>query len=81
MSIIPMFWPITGAQKRLVAAQLQLSRDRIRNAIEVWRGDLAGEKFLLDGEEITTWRGVPAEPAMPTDLPVLGIIGETMPSI
>jgi hypothetical protein len=52
MSIIPIFWPVIGAQKRMMAAQLQLSKDRIRNAIDVWRGDLKGERFLLDGEEI-----------------------------
>jgi hypothetical protein len=52
MSIIPLFWPILGAQKRLMAAHLQLGKDRIRNAIDVWRGDLKGERFVLDGEEI-----------------------------
>ena len=52
MSIIPVFWPIIGAQKRMMAAQLQLSKDRIRNAIDVWRSDLKGERFLLGGEEI-----------------------------
>jgi hypothetical protein len=53
MSIIPVFWPIIGAQKQMMAAQRQLARDRIRNAIDVWRGDLKGERFQLDGEEIT----------------------------
>jgi hypothetical protein len=52
MSIIPLFWPILGAQKRLMAAHLQLGKDRIRNAIDVWRGDLKGERLVLDGEEI-----------------------------
>jgi hypothetical protein len=52
MSIIPIFWPVLGAQKKLMAAQLQLAKDRIRNAIDVWRGDLKGERFVLDGEEI-----------------------------
>jgi hypothetical protein len=52
LSIIPVFWPIVGAQKRVMAAQLQLGKDRIRNAIDVWRDDLKGERFLLDGEEI-----------------------------
>ena len=52
MSVIPIFWPIIGAQKRMMAAQLQLGKDRIRNAIYVWQGDLKGERFLLDGEEI-----------------------------
>jgi hypothetical protein len=35
-----------------MGAQLQLMRERIRNAIEVWRDDLKGERFRLDGEEI-----------------------------
>jgi hypothetical protein len=52
MSIIPFFWPILGAQKRIMTAQLQLAKDRIRNAIDVWRADLQGEQFHLDGEEI-----------------------------
>ena len=52
MSIIPVFWPIIAAQKRMMAAQLQLGKDRIRNAIDVWRGDLKGERFVVDGEEI-----------------------------
>jgi hypothetical protein len=53
MSVIPIFWPIIGAQKRMMAAQLQLARDRIRNAIDVWRGDFRGERFRLDDEDIT----------------------------
>jgi len=52
MSIIPFFWPIVGAQRQMMTAQLQLAKDRIRNAIGVWRGDLQGEQFHLDGEEI-----------------------------
>jgi hypothetical protein len=52
MSIIPVFRPIIGGQKRMLEARLQLAKDRIRNAIDVWRGDLKGERFLLDGEEI-----------------------------
>lgn len=51
MSIIPIFWPIIGAQKSMMAAQLQLGKDRIQNAIDVWRDDLRGERFELDGEE------------------------------
>src|SRR5262249_49623128 len=42
MSIVPVFWPIIGAQKRMMAAQLELARGRIRNAIDVWREDLKG---------------------------------------
>ena len=53
LSVIPVFWPIIGGQKRMMAAQLQLAKDRIRNAIDVWRDDLKGERFRLDGEDIT----------------------------
>jgi hypothetical protein len=52
LSIIPVFWPIIGAQKSAMAAHLQLGKDRIRNAIDVWRSDLKGERFVIDGEEI-----------------------------
>jgi hypothetical protein len=51
-SIIPVFWPVIGAQKRMLAAQLQLGKDRIRNAIDVWKDDLQGERFEIDGEEV-----------------------------
>ena len=44
-SIIPIFWPILGAQKRMMNAQLRLSRERIQNAIDVWQDDLEGERF------------------------------------
>ena len=52
MTIIPIFWPVLGAQKRMMAAQLGLAKERIRNAIDVWRGDMRGERFQLDDEEI-----------------------------
>jgi hypothetical protein len=29
-----------------------LGKDRIRNAIDVWRAHLKGERFVLDDEEI-----------------------------
>lgn len=51
-SIIPLFWPIISAQKRMIGAQLQLAKDRIRNAIDVWRSDLRGETFEIDNEEM-----------------------------
>jgi hypothetical protein len=47
LSVIPVFWPIVGAQRRMMDAQLRLSRERIRNAIEVWKDDLRGERFDL----------------------------------
>lgn len=48
MSVIPFFWPIIGAQKRMMNAQLRLYRERIQNAIDVWEDDLQGERFNLD---------------------------------
>jgi len=51
MSVIPIFWPIIGAQKKMMNAQLRLQRDRIQNAIDVWQEDLQGEEFDLSGFE------------------------------
>jgi hypothetical protein len=48
MSVIPFFWPVIGAQKRMMDAQLSLAEDKIRNAIDVWRDDLGGENLGLD---------------------------------
>lgn len=48
MSVIPIFWPILGAQKKMLNAGLRLQKDRIQNAIDVWREDLQGEQFDLD---------------------------------
>jgi hypothetical protein len=50
MSIIPIFWPILGAQRRMIDAQMRLARERIRNAIDVWKDDLQGEHFDLPEE-------------------------------
>jgi hypothetical protein len=33
----------------MMAAQMQLAKDRIRNAIDVWKDDLKGEQFDLEG--------------------------------
>ena len=54
MSFIPVFWPIIGVQKRMMDAQLRLARERIGNAIDVWRDDLQGEKFDLEDEEFVS---------------------------
>jgi hypothetical protein len=40
---------VIGAQKKMMAAQMQLAKDRIRNAIDVWKDDLKGEQFDLEG--------------------------------
>ncbi|MEN9360690.1 MAG: hypothetical protein RL095_2225 [Verrucomicrobiota bacterium] len=52
LSILPLFGSVIRMQRQTIDAQIQLRRDRIRNAIDVWRDDLKGEKFILDGEEI-----------------------------
>lgn len=45
LAVIPIFWPILGAQKKMMATGLQLGRERINNALEVWKDDLRGETF------------------------------------
>lgn len=47
-SIIPIFWPIMGAQKRIMNATLTTQAERIRNAIEVWREDLGDDARDLE---------------------------------
>ncbi len=51
-SIVPFFWPILAAQKRTMNAGFKLMRDRIENAIEVWKDDLGGATFSIDEEPI-----------------------------
>jgi hypothetical protein len=56
MSIIPFFWPILKLQKKIMSAQEELARQRIMNAIDVWRDDLEAvgfdvQKFDLSGSE------------------------------
>lgn len=46
-AVIPVFWPILWAQRRAMAAQRRLAIERIENAVDVWRDDLAGERFDL----------------------------------
>ena len=45
--IIPIFWPILYAQRRMMRAQQRLFQERIRNALLVWEDDLEGEDFDL----------------------------------
>jgi hypothetical protein len=44
-AIIPFFWPILYAQRRMMNAQQRLFEERIRNAMDVWKDDLGGEQF------------------------------------
>ncbi len=48
--LIPLFWPILYLQKRTMRAQERLFRERIGNALEVWKDDLRGEQFTLDDD-------------------------------
>ena len=45
MSIIPFFWPIISLQKKMINAQVDLARQRITNAIDVWQDDLQAAGF------------------------------------
>jgi hypothetical protein len=47
-SIIPIFWPMIRAQKRILNATLTTQAERIRNAIDVWRDDLGMEARDLE---------------------------------
>lgn len=47
-SIIPIFWPMISAQKRMMNATLTTQAERIRNAIEVWRDDLGDDARDLE---------------------------------
>lgn len=44
-ALIPIFWPILYAQRRMINAQRMLFRERIENALDVWHDDLRGETF------------------------------------
>ena len=44
--------PLWGAQKATIDAAQQARKERILNAIRVWRDDIKGERFVIDGEEI-----------------------------
>lgn len=46
-AVIPIFWPILYAQRRMIKAQRTLFHERIQNALDVWRDDLRGETFDL----------------------------------
>jgi hypothetical protein len=52
IALIPFFWPMLMIQKRAITIQIQLKKTLIHNAIDVWRDDLKGERFQLDGEDI-----------------------------
>ncbi len=45
LSIIPIFWPIISLQKKMMNTQIDLARQRITNAIDVWQDDLQAAGF------------------------------------
>lgn len=49
--LIPLFWPFLYFQRKAIRAEERLFRERISNALEVWRDDLRGERFAIDEEE------------------------------
>jgi hypothetical protein len=49
-AVIPFFWPILYAQRRIMNAQRRLAEERIRNALDVWKDDLGGESFDFPSE-------------------------------
>ena len=49
-AIIPFFWPILWAQRNSINASLTLQKDRIRNALTVWRDDLGSDFQQLEAE-------------------------------
>ena len=51
-AVIPFFWPFLYAQRRIMSAQVNLAKDRLRNAMDVWRDDLGGERFQIGDEEL-----------------------------
>src|SRR5687767_13710076 len=51
-AVIPFFWPFLFAQRRALKAAARLSRERIENAVLIWKDDLAGESFMLEGQPL-----------------------------
>ncbi|MFN5850558.1 MAG: hypothetical protein ACK57Y_15640 [Pirellulaceae bacterium] len=49
-SIIPIFWPILGAQKRMMNAEMMGQVQQLRNALEVWKDDLGTQGMELERE-------------------------------
>ncbi|MCE5333605.1 MAG: hypothetical protein LLG06_03355 [Desulfobacteraceae bacterium] len=52
--LVPLFWPILYLQRKAMRAEERLFRERISNAVEVWKDDLRGEQFAIDETETVT---------------------------
>jgi hypothetical protein len=50
LSIIPIFWPILGAQKKMMNAAMMGQIQQLRNALEVWKDDLGAQGMELERE-------------------------------
>ena len=46
--IIPLFWPFLIAQRRMMRVGKRMFKERIRNALAVWKDDLDGAQFDFD---------------------------------
>lgn len=53
MSIIPIFWPVISLQKRVMNTQIDLARQRILNAVDVWKDDLRAAGFDASRFDLT----------------------------
>lgn len=52
-AIIPIFWPFLYFAYRGYNIDIRMKKQLILNAIDVWKNELAGERFIIDGEEVT----------------------------
>ena len=57
MSIIPIFWPIISLQKKLMNSQIDLARQRILNAVDVWKDDHRAAGFDVSRIDLSQSQG------------------------
>ena len=50
--LVPLFWPMLFSFRRTQRIEAARQLERIRNAVEVWKDDLRGERFALPGGEV-----------------------------
>ena len=50
--LLPVFGSVLSAQRDILKSQLQPQREKIQNAIDVWRDDFKGEVFTIDGQAV-----------------------------
>jgi len=49
-AIVPIFWPIMRGQKILLTTALDMHREQLQNAFDVWRGDLGHHAAELESQ-------------------------------